>query len=695
VVKTEVSGLENGKNRLSREKSHYLLQHAENPVDWYPWGEEAFDKAKREDKPIFLSIGYSTCHWCHVMAHESFEDEEVGRMLNEFFVAIKVDREERPDVDMVYMAVCQAITLKGGWPLSVFMTPDAKPFYAGTYFPKTGRMGMPGFMDIISHIANAWAKDRTPLLEASEKITKGIQPRPSSGSMAELGLDTLKKGYDQLAQAFDPKWGGFGSAPKFPTPHNLTFLLRWHRRNGEVNALRMVEKTLDNMRYGGIFDHIGYGFCRYSVDERWLVPHFEKMLYDQAMLTMAYTETHQATGEVRYGKVAAEILTYVLRDMTAPEGGFYTAEDADSEGEEGLFYVWTPTEIKEHLGKDLADLFCRFYDIGPHGNFEDGRSILHTRIPLESFAAREKMEVAELQRLLEEARERLFMKRERRVHPLKDDKILTSWNGLMIAAMAKAYQALGDQAYVDAAQGAAGFILDNLTKDGYRLFRRYRDGDVAYPGYLDDYSNFVWGLIELYEATFETSYLEEAINLNHSMIDLFWDETHDGFFYSGKDNEVLIKQSKEIYDGAIPSSNSVAILNLVRLSRITGDVDLGRKAEQAAGAFAKRIRAYPSAYTQFLAALDFIIGPSHEIVIVEGQNGKSSKSIVEAIHRQFVPNKVLLLRPADRQRDKIAALAPFTKELGSQGDRTAVHICEQQSCHRTVTEVDQIETALG
>ncbi|MGD8252891.1 MAG: thioredoxin domain-containing protein [Syntrophobacterales bacterium] len=694
-MEPETKGLGGEKNRLGSEKSHYLLQHADNPVDWYPWGEEAFAKAKREDKPIFLSIGYSTCHWCHVMAHESFEDEEVGRMLNEFFVAIKVDREERPDVDMVYMAVCQAITLKGGWPLSVFMTPDAKPFYAGTYFPKNGRMGMPGFMEIIGHIANAWANDRGPLLEASEKITKGIQPRPSSGSMADLGVDTLKKGYDQLAKSFDPKWGGFGSAPKFPTPHNLTFLLRWHRRNGEANALHMVEKTLNGMRNGGIFDHIGYGFCRYSVDERWLVPHFEKMLYDQAMLTMAYTEAYQATGEARHGEVAAEILTYVLRDMTAPEGGFYTAEDADSEGEEGLFYVWTPTEIREHLGKDLGDLFCRFYDVGPHGNFEDGRSILHTRIPLENFAARENMEIAELKDLFEGARERLFTEREKRIHPLKDDKILTSWNGLMIAAMAKAYQALGDQAYVDAAQAAAGFISNTLKKDGHRLFRRYRDGEVAYPGYLDDYSNFVWGLIELYEATFEASYLEEAINLNQTMIDLFWDETYGGFFYSGKENEVLIKQSKEIYDGAIPSSNSVAALNLMRLGHIIGDRDLVNRAEQLAGTFAKRIKAYPSAYTQFLAALDFIIGPSHEIVIVESQNGKSSKSMVEAIHRQFVPNKVLLLRPADRQKDRIADLAPFIRKLGSKGDRPAVHICEQQSCQKTVTQVDQIETALG
>lgn len=687
-------GTETRKNRLHQEKSHYLLQHSKNPVDWYPWGNEAFEKAKKEDKPIFLSIGYSTCHWCHVMAHESFEDEEVGRILNESFVSIKVDREERPDVDTVYMAACQAITLKGGWPLSVFMTPEGKPFFAGTYFPKTGRMGMPGFLDLANQISAAWQNNRGPLLEASEKITRGIQPRPSKGSISELGLDTLKKGYDQLAQTFDPKWGGFGSAPKFPTPHNLAFLLRWHRRTGEPNALRMVEKTLDGMRAGGIFDHIGYGFSRYSVDERWLVPHFEKMLYDQAMLAMAYTEAHQATRAAHYGRVAAEILTYVVRDMTSPEGGFYTAEDADSEGKEGLFYVWTPKEIKDHLGKDLGDLFCRFYDVGPHGNFEDGRSILHVRIPVEKFAAREGMAVEELEEVLEQGRQKLFTARERRIHPLKDDKVLTSWNGLMIAAMAKAYQALGDQVYLDAARNAASFILENLKKN-HRLFRRYRDGEVAYPGYMDDYANFVWGLIELYEATFEPNYLEEAVALNRAMINLFWDETHYGFFYSGRDNEVLIKQSKEIYDGAIPSSNSVATLNLVRLSRITGELNLARKAEEVAGTFAKRIKAYPSAYTQFLAALDFIIGPSREIVIVESQNGGNLRAMVETIHRNFVPNKVLLLRPSDQQTDRITALAPFTKDLRAPGNQTAVYICEHNSCQNIITEVEELKAALG
>jgi uncharacterized protein YyaL (SSP411 family) len=630
------------------------------------------------------------------MAHESFEDEEVGRILNKSFVSIKVDREERPDVDMVYMAVCQAITLQGGWPLSVFMTPERKAFYAGTYFPKTGRMGMPGFVDIINHIANAWADDRDPLIDASEKITEGIQPRPTSGSVTELSLDTLQKGYNQLAQAFDQQWGGFGKAPKFPTPHNLTFLLRWHRRGGEANALHMVEKTLDAMRYGGIFDHIGYGFSRYSVDERWLVPHFEKMLYDQAMLAMAYTEAYQATGMVRHGKVATEILTYVLRDMTASEGGFFTAEDADSEGEEGLFYVWTPAEIKEHLGKDLGDLFCRFYDIGPHGNFEDGRSILHIRLPLEEFAVRESMEAAELEKVLEAGRESLFLARERRIHPLKDDKVLTSWNGLMIAAMAKAYQALGNQAYMKAAQRSASFILEHLKKPGPRLFRRYREGDVAYPGYHDDYAFLIWGLIELYEATLEVHYLEEALGLNHAMIDLFWDESEGGFYYSGKENEVLIKRSKEIYDGAIPSSNSVAAFNLVRLGRITGDGDLGKKAEQVAGTFAKRINAYPSAYTQFLAALDFMIGPSQEIVIVESQNAEGTKAMIETIHKRFVPNTVLLLRPAGQEGERITTLSPFTKDLQATDGGAAVYLCEHQSCREDpITGIEELEVALA
>ncbi len=681
-------------NRLIDERSPYLLQHAENPVDWYPWGDEAFQKAKAEARPIFLSIGYSTCHWCHVMAHESFEDEEVARVLNDHFVSIKVDREERPDIDTIYMSVCQAITLRGGWPLSLFMTPEAKPFYAGTYFPKIGRMGTPGFLDILVQIAAAWESDRQRLLEASDKITRGVQPRAGHDAGMDLDPDTLRKGYDQLRQAFDHRWGGFGSAPKFPTPHNHTFLLRWWGRSGDPGALDMVERSLEAMRWGGIYDQFGFGFHRYSVDEKWLVPHFEKMLYDQAMLAMAYTEAYQATGKERYARVAREILAYVIRDMTDPDGGFYTGEDADSEGKEGLFYVWTPAQVREVLGKERTELVCRFYDIGPHGNFEEGRSIPHVRIPAAEFAAREKMEVGELEQLLEKARERLFEAREKRIHPLKDDKVLTSWNGLMIAAMAKAYQALGDEALGEAARRAADFICGTMEKSDARLYRRYRQGEVAQPGFADDYAFMVWGLVDLYEATLDLGYLEEAIRLNQVMLQLFWDEDHGGVFFTGREHERLIAQNKEIYDGAVPSSNSVAALNLIRLGRTTGAPDLTDKAMQVARAFAKRIRAYPSAYTQFLAALEFMIGPGQEIVVVGGPRGERTRALVKAVHRAFLPNKVLLLRPESEPDERLARLAPPAKDLSGGEGGPAVYVCEGSLCGKRLTTVSELEGAL-
>jgi hypothetical protein len=682
-------------NRLSYEKSPYLLQHADNPVDWYPWGEEAFQKARAEDKPVFLSIGYSTCHWCHVMAHESFEDEEVARVLNEHFVSIKVDREERPDIDAVYMNVCQAVTLRGGWPLSIFMTPEAKAFYAGTYFPKTGRMGMPGFVDVLMEIAAAWKNDRQRLIEASEKITRGIQPRAGHDVGPRLETDTLSKGYDQLLQAFDSRWGGFGSAPKFPTPHNLTFLLRWYRRSGDRGALKIVERTLEAMRDGGIYDQIGFGFHRYSVDEKWLVPHFEKMLYDQAMLAMAYTEAYQVTGKERYARVVREILTYVLRDMTDSEGGFYTGEDADSEGKEGLFYVWTPAEVRDVLGKERADLFCKFYDIGPHGNFEEGRSIAHIRIPIEDFAAREQVEPAELEHLLGEGRERLFAARERRVHPLKDDKVLTSWNGLMIAAMAKAYQALGDQSFVEAARRGADFILARLKAPGPRLYRRYRQGEVANHGYADDYAFLVWGLLDLYEATFDFKYLDEAASLNQVMLDLFWDGEYGGVFFTGREHEPLIARNKEIYDGAVPSSNSVAALNLIRLGRMMGAPDLAEKANQVARAFATRIKAYPSAYTLFLAALEFMIGPNREIVVVGDPGDRETRILAEAVHRSFLPDKVLLSKPNGGGDEKLNRLAPLVKAVrGADRATAAVYVCEDSVCGERLTTVSEVRAAL-
>jgi len=683
-------------NRLIYEKSPYLLQHAENPVEWYPWGKEAFQTAKKDDKSIFLSIGYATCHWCHVMAHESFEDGEVAQLLNKYFIAIKVDREERPDIDKIYMSVCQAMTGRGGWPLSIFMTHEGNPFFAGTYFPKLSRMGMPGFMDLLKQVASMWQKDRAHLLKASEEVTHAIQPGlDSSTSAFTLDLENLKKGYKQLEMTFDQIWGGFGAAPKFPTPHHLTFLLRWHKRSGDSRALKMVEKTLDAMKRGGIFDQIGFGFHRYSVDERWLVPHFEKMLYDQALLAMAYIEAYQVTGNVKYAQVAHEILTYVQRDMTSPHGGFYSAEDADSEGIEGLFYLFTPHEVTKHLGEERGNLFCRFYDITEKGNFEEGHSILHMPMAPQAFAEKEGMDVRKLKKALEDARKKLFAIRKRRIHPQKDDKILTSWNGLMIAAFAKGYQTFGNQAYADAARMAAGFILKNLRTTEGRLLRRYRQGDAAYPGYLDDYAFLIAGLLDLYEATFEVSYLEEAIALNEAMINIFWDKQGGGLYFTGQGNESLITQSKEVYDGALPSGNSVAALNFLRLGRMTGNIDLEQRAEQLIRAFFRQVADQPMAYTQLLIALDFMIGPSQEIVVAGDPTLTNTQAMIHAVQRSFLPNKVLLLRSQGTEGKRLASLSPFVEAMSSMNNQPTVYVCENYACKTPIKDVDALKAILN
>jgi uncharacterized protein YyaL (SSP411 family) len=682
-------------NNLIEEKSPYLLQHAWNPVNWYPWGQEAFQKAKKDDKPVFLSIGYATCHWCHVMAHESFEDEEVARFLNSHFIAIKVDREERPDIDKIYMSVCQAMTGRGGWPLSIFMTPEAKPFFAGTYFPKLNRMGMTGLMDILNQIAVMWQKDRARLLKASEEITSAIKARDFDKSGPAASLETLKNGFEQLARTYDAKWGGFGNEPKFPTPHQLTFLLRWHKRSSDSHALKMVEETLDQMRYGGIFDHIGFGFHRYSVDKRWLVPHFEKMLYDQAMLAMAYTEAYQLTGESKYRRVAREIFTYVLRDMTDSEGGFYCAEDADSEGKEGLFYLWTPAEVKKILGEKSGGLFCRFYDITDAGNFEDGHSIPHIPVDPEIFANKEGTKLKELESLLEDAGEKLFAARKKRIHPLKDDKILTSWNGLMIAAFAKGYQVFGDDAYKDAAMKAVDFIMKNLRTNDGRLLSRYRQGEAAYPGYLDDYAFLVWGLIELYEAAFDVSRLEEAVALNQAMLDIFWEKKEGGLYFTGKGNETLITRSKEIYDGALPSGNSVAALNLLRLGRMSGNPDLEQKAEKLTEAFSKEVVSFPMAYTQLLIALDFMFGPTQEIVIAGDPSLETTQAMVKAVRKRFLPNKIVLLYPDGPDGQRLVEISPFVENMTPIEKKATAYVCQQYACKTPITDATQLEKILG
>jgi uncharacterized protein YyaL (SSP411 family) len=604
-------------NRLIKEKSPYLLQHAHNPVDWYPWGDEAFKRAEEEDKPIFLSIGYSTCHWCHVMEKESFEDSEVAKLMNDTFISIKVDREERPDLDNFYMTVCQILTGSGGWPLNILMTPDKKPFFAATYIPKESHFGRTGLMKLIPRIRAIWAERRSEVLNSTAKIIEALKGMEKGCAGADIDSAVLKKAYQELATRFDKEYGGFSDAPKFPTPHNFLFLLRYWRRFKEHAALEMVEKTLKAMRRGGIFDQVGWGFHRYSTDKEWLVPHFEKMLYDQALLAMAYLETFQATGNENYGSTAREIFAYVMRDMTSPEGGFYSAEDADSEGVEGKFYLWKEEEIRQILEKKDADLIIRVFNVERMGNFKEettgkktGANILHLKKPLSQIASELRMPIKNLENRIVSARERLFEAREKRIHPHKDDKVLTDWNGLMIAALAPGAKALGEPTYAEAARSAADFILQHMhTPDG-RLLHRYRDGEAGIMAHLNDYAFFVWGLIDLYEATSEARYLKTALDLNADMLAHFWDEHGDGLFFTPEDGERFIVRKKEIYDGALPSGNSVAIQNLLRLGRLTGDTSLDEKAAKIVKAFSGHVVQFPSGYTQFLVSADLGMGPS-------------------------------------------------------------------------------------
>ncbi len=674
-------------NRLIHEKSPYLLQHAYNPVDWYPWGEEAFQKAIKENKPILLSIGYSTCHWCHVMESESFEDEEVAKILNENFVSIKVDREERPDIDAIYMAVCQAMTGSGGWPLNLFLTPERKPFFAGTYFPKTERHGNPGFIAILKQISTLWGEKKESVIASSEQITKVLQSMSATTSGEILTEETMRHAYEQLRDKYDNIYGGFGSSPKFPTPHNYTFLLRWWKRSNDPAALEIVEKTLERMGRGGMYDQLGGGFHRYSTDEYWLVPHFEKMLYDQALSAMAYTEAYQATGKTYYADIVKGILAYVLRDMTSPEGAFYSAEDADSEGAEGKFYVWTPDEIIGILGERDGKIFCDYYDVSKEGNFEE-KNILHVDKAPDAFAKLEGIKPEELQEVLRMAREKLFAVREKRIHPHKDDKILTAWNGLMIAALARAVQGLNEPKYVEAAVRAGDFILNTLRRKDGTLLRRHRAGEAAIPAYLDDYAYFVWGLIDLYETTFEVKYLITALELNGYMIENFWDEKEGGFFFSGKLNEQLIAQTKEIYDGATPSGNSVALLNILRLGRMTGNQEMEKIADRIIRTFEVTINQYPSGYTQFLCALDFALGPTKEIVIAGEPSQKDTQLILREIWKRFMPGKILLMHSS--KDTSLEGIAKFVKDQKPIENRTTAYICENYACKTPTSDINRI-----
>ncbi len=685
-------------NRLINESSPYLLQHATNPINWYPWGQDAFITAKKENKPIFLSIGYSTCHWCHVMEHESFSDKEVAGVLNQAFISIKVDREERPDIDHVYMTVTQALTGSGGWPMTIIMTPDKKPFYAGTYFPKNSRLGRPGLMELLPKIAEVWRNDRQKVLDSAERITQHIVSLGDGRPGSNLDQQTLDQAQSVFVQVYDPEHGGFGQSPKFPSAHQLSFLLRRYHHTQNQQTLAMVEKTLTQMRLGGIYDQLGFGFHRYSTDAQWLVPHFEKMLYDQAMLIMVYTEAYQATGKVFYAGVAEEIIAYVLRDMTSVDGGFFSAEDADSEGIEGKFYLWTPREIQKILGEKEAALFVKVFNVKEDGNFEDAGSghnidqnILHLQKPLPQLSKELGISENQLHSRLEDSRLKLFRAREKRIHPFKDDKILTDWNGLMIAALAKAGYALDNQKYTVAAEKAADFILQHLTADNKRLLKRYRKGKAGLTAHLNDYAFMVWGLLELYEATFETKYLKTAIELNQQMLSHFWDEQNGGLYMTADDAEKLLVRSKTIYDGAIPSGNSVAVFNLLRLGHLTGNTQYLTKAEEIIKSFSAEVAKYPAGHSQLMVALEFALNPNYEVVIVGKPQKNDTIMMLAALRKPFLPEKVVLFRAMDKHASKdITDIAPFTLPMAAKNGRATAYVCQEFACKLPTTSIDQM-----
>ena len=672
-------------NRLAKESSPYLLQHKNNPVDWYPWGREAFDKAKELDRPIFLSIGYSTCHWCHVMAHESFEDEQVAQLLNENYISIKVDREELPEIDHVYMSVCQAMTGKGGWPLTIIMTPSKEPFFAGTYFSKTGRFGRPGMLELLPSISDAWKNKREDLLISAKKVNSFLMESNKKEIGEDLDQSVLENAYAQFVSKYDKINGGFSTQPKFPSAHNLIYLLRYHYMNGDTTSLMMVENTLQKMRLGGIFDQIGYGFHRYSTDKEWLVPHFEKMLYDQAMLTMAYTEAYQITQNQLYQNISEEILTYVDRDMTDKRGGFYSAEDADSEGEEGLFYLWTLQELQKITSKDDFSFLTDLYSLDSSGNFKDeatrqftGKNIFHLKNLINDKSKSKQ---------IKEINNNLFNIRKKRIHPLKDNKILTDWNGLMIVAYAKAGIAFNNKSFINTAEKSTQFILNNLTDNNGRLIKRYRNGVSGLDAHLDDYAFMIWGLLELYEATFKPSYLSEAISLNRIMVDEFWSD--EGGFYLGSDkSEQLIVRSLTGYDGAIPSGNAIAAYNLLKLTRLTGEEKWAEMAQKLFKVFSNDIKNTPIGYTSTLSAFMFELSKPKEIIVVGSGSNLETQAALTLLRSKYIPNKVMLFKDTDDKIQSLKPLAKWTSNHQMINNKTTYYICEDFSCKLPTNDIE-------
>ncbi len=725
-------------NRLAGETSPYLLQHARNPVDWHPWDGEALSLAKKLDRPIFLSIGYSACHWCHVMEHESFENPDIAAVMNAGFVNIKVDREERPELDQIYMNAVTAMTGHGGWPMSVFLTPELQPFFGGTYWPPEARWGRPGFREILAAVQDAWSNRRDAVLRQAEELTQAVvhasQPVGGEGNLDE---SVLRNALRSLLRSADRVHGGFGSAPKFPHPMDLRVLLRCARRFHDAEAVEVVRLTLDKMANGGIYDHLGGGFARYSTDERWLVPHFEKMLYDNALLVPAYLEAYQQTKNGEYLRIVRETLDYVLREMTQPQGGFYSTQDADSEAVEGKFFVWSEAEILEVLGSEDGKVFCYCYDVTPEGNWEH-RNILNRPKTTQQAAKLLNRNEAELDTLLKRCRQKLFDVRSQRIPPGRDEKILTSWNGLMIAAMAQAGAILQEPKYIAAAEAAAEFILSQMTglvpsplvgesgrrpdeggltaaetfqnvttsvtspptplptgaigEDVQRLWHCWKDGRARFNAYLDDYACLIDGLVELAQAAFNPKYLHHACGFAAVMIDQFGDSDEGGFFYTANNHETLIARNKEIHDNATPSGNSMAATALLKLGRLTGRRDFEAKAMETLQMMSGTLTRLPSAAGQALIALDFLIGPTHELMLLSGEDAATADNALNAIRERFLANKVLWRQPQGDPVPEI--LEPLLGGKTAVNGRTSLYVCREGACQAPAVGEEAIQAAI-
>jgi uncharacterized protein len=684
------SGTDNS-NRLLHESSPYLRQHAFNPVDWFPWGEEALQTAKDLDRPIFLSIGYSACHWCHVMEHESFENAEIAAIMNEHFLNIKVDREERPDLDRIYMNSVLAMTGRGGWPMSVFLATDMKPFYGGTYWPPESRMGLPGFCDVLQKVAAAWQSQRDKLLAGADELTEIIlkmgQPQPGEG---QPNTELLNGAMATLVNATDQTHGGFGDAPKFPHPMDIRVLLRCAKRFQNEDAQKAVNLTLDKMAAGGIYDQLGGGFHRYSTDAEWLAPHFEKMLYDNALLIPAYLESAQSTGNKHHANIARETLEYTLCEMTQPAGGFYATQDADSEGEEGKFFVWSEDEIVACLGAERASLFNARYDVTPTGNWE-GKTILRRVKSNATVSAEFNLPESNVTETLAECRGLLLAERSKRIAPDRDDKVIVSWNGMMIAAMSQGARYFNEPRYAQAAQSAADFLLDQCREDDGRLLHVFKDGRAKLNAYLDDYACLIDGLVELYQTIFDARYLNEAKQLATRMIDRFGDAEGSGFFYTSDDHETLIARNKDSNDDATPSGNAMAVTALLKLARLTGDADLESKAVETLVLLCGQLKQHPMAGGQSFLALDFLLGPVKELVFVEGNEPEENQAVRELLNQRFLPRCVLHQRPAKMNDEEFSEiLGEIMQSKTAISGRATLYVCEQGTCGEPLSGLNDI-----